>query len=191
MKKIFSILTVLVMSLFAVCAEDLASGNKFEFGIGSGYVFYGDHEMKDHIDSIGDPSQFVLAGDCAYLIRLNGPVYFCLGADILFDGHWNGGHHVYIWDYCGEAGFRIYPGIAGLACNVNYCLGRATEFYDLTDSEGSGSSAWGNGYKFGVVYDFSYNSDGIAPEIGINFRHMPRGGNESDNVFCVFLRLKK
>jgi len=181
------------MTLTGLFAEDLASGNKVEFGIGSGYVFYGDHSIKDKIDSIGDPSQFVVAGDAAYLIRLNGPVYFCLGADLLFDGHWNGGNHVYVLDYCGDAGFRIYPGIAGLACTVNYCIGRETAFYKLPSPVGDGteSSSWGNGYKFGVAYDFSYNSDGIAPEVGMNFRHMPRGGNESDNIFCVYIRLKK
>ncbi len=187
MKKILFLLALL-MPAFSLFAEESAK-NKVEFGLGSGYVFYGDTARK-RIDKISGSSQFIVAGDAAYLVRLNGPVYFCLGGDLTFDAHWKGSDHVYCWDYCFDAGFRIYPGLAGLACTVNYCLGRRTDFIELPGEPGTESSSWGNGFKFGIAYDFSYNSDGFAPEVGINFRRMPRGGNESDNILGVFLRIK-
>lgn len=188
MKKYFTVAFFLFLSLFTFAQSQK---NKLQFGIGSGYVFYGDDRTQDLIDMVNDPSQILLASDAAYLIKLNGPVYFDIGADLLFDARWNGGKHVYIWDYCADAGFRFYPGIAGLACTVNYCLGARTAFYELGSSvDGTDTSSWGNGYKLGVTYDFSYNSDGIAPEVGFNFRRMPRGHNNSDSIFCVYLRLK-
>ena len=184
MKKYFCLFFCLVS--FSLCAFAEAH---FSFGLGSGYVFYGDDDLKDLLADFDQSSQVILCGDFELTLPLADSVKFALGLDSILDARWKGSHHIILWDYCSFAGFDIYPGIAGLYGTVQYCFGRRTDFYSLENQDDTiKSSGFGNGFAFGAGYDFGYKKDVWAPEIYAGWRHMPRGGS-SDNIIEVKFRL--
>ena len=80
-----------------------------------------------------------------------------------------------------------------------YALGARTDFIEEEILEDDGSSkkrsvvestAWGNGFKIGVEYDFLYNSDKRSlPALGFFYRLMPRGGKSYDNIFAFYINM--
>ena len=172
-----------------VCVGRSFSLGNFEFGIGSGYVFYGEDEVRERNDKLGDNSQIILQVTTAYNLKLAEPVYLSFGVDSALDARWEGGQHVYLLDYAALVGFKVYPGIAGLQLSVDYALGRRADFFNVTGyDESSYSTNWGNGFKFGIQYDFLYQNNGFSPVAGIAWRRMPRG-NGADNILAVFIKL--
>jgi hypothetical protein len=73
---------------------------------------------------------------------------------------------------------------------LEYNTGRRSNFYNLNsfNSPESYSTNWGNGFRFVTEYDFSFNTEGLAPVVGISYRRMPRGGF-ADNIFSFYFRL--
>ncbi|MBQ8679685.1 MAG: hypothetical protein IJ530_07965 [Treponema sp.] len=186
MKKKILILSAL-LSFFSLPTFAKAG---FEFGLGSGYVFYGDKATRDKNDLLSDINQIVLATDAAFLIPANDYVIFSLGGDGVFDLRWHGSDHIYLIDYAFLAGFRVYPNFGGLYASIDYALGRRSDFYSIENKDSSESTKWGNGFKIGIGYDFSYHLNSIAPEIFASLKSMPRGGTR-DTLFCVSLKLTK
>ena len=129
MKKYF-FLFACFFSVFAVFAEP-----QFEFGVGSGYVFYGDKDLKNLLSDFDQKSQVILCGDFSVDFPVAEPVKLVFGMDSIMDARWKGSEHFILWDYCGFAGFKIYPGLAGLCTTIQYCLGRRTDFVSLQDIE--------------------------------------------------------
>lgn len=185
MKKLLSILLLCIFAFSPVFAAS------FEAGLGSGYVFYGDRELRDLLSELDNPSQVIACGDISFCVPLAEPVNLVFGADSVIDARWKGGQHINLWDYCGFVGFEIYPGIAGLFGTVGYCFGRRTDFISLDDTDSTvRSTDWGNGFEFSIGYDFGFGRSGFAPKLCGAFRHMPRGGS-SDNIVEVKFKLKK
>ena len=184
-KKLF--LLPLIFSLFAFSAFARPG---FEFGIGSGYVFYGDSETKKRNEVLGDTNQSILYLDAAALFPLNELLTFSLGADSVFDFRWKGGNHVYLIDQSFLAGFRVYPNLGGFFVSVDYALGKRTDFIEIDDYKETLNTKWGNGFKFAVGYDFSYHLKSYAPVLAASLKSMPRGGSR-DNILCVSLKLTR
>lgn len=184
-RKIF--LLLLIFSFFAIPAF---SKTGFEFGIGSGHVFYGDDDVKDMSKSLSSSSQCILATDALCLIPLNDFLIFSLGGDTVFDFQWKGSDHIYLIDYAFLLGFRAYPNLGGTFFSVDYALGRRTDFISTENHDSTQSTKWGNGFKIAVGYDFSYHLSSFAPLIAISLKNMPRGGSR-DNLFCVSIKLTK
>ena len=162
----------------------------FEFGIGSGYVFYGGEETKNRNKVLGDTNQTILCTDALFLLPMNEFLIFSLGGDAVFDFRWKGSDHIYLIDYAFLAGFRVYPNLGGLYASVDYALGRRSDFISFSNNDETQSSFWGNGFKFSLAYDFSYHMKSFAPVLCASLKSMPRGG-ERDNLFCVSLKLCK
>ncbi len=182
---------IMCMLFFMAALSFSFSEVVFEAGLGSGYVFYGDDDLKDVLSDFDQDSQMILCGEAAWKFGLAQTVYLAFGADSVFDGRWKGSNHVYLWDYCGFAGFDVYPGFGGLCAGVQYCFGRRTNFLDLPHEESDVSSTgWGNGFAFALSYDFFYNKEkGLSPVIAAAWRHMPRGGS-SDDILEVKVRIR-
>ena len=176
--------------MIALAAAVFAAPIGFEFGIGSGYVFYGSDSVRDRNKLLSDPNQVLLNVNTGALYRIAPQVYFCFGFDSMLDMRWSGSNHINLVDYAGLMGFHIYPGLAGLVGSVEYALGRRTDFISTNDGDDEAihSTQWGNGFRFGLAYDFAYNGVGFAPVIGASWRHMPRGGS-SDDIIAVYIRL--
>ncbi len=184
MKKTVILFILLFSSVFAFAGVD------YELGLGSGYVFYGDDELSDALDSFDQSGQIILCGNFGFSFPLAEPVDFVMGADSIIDGRWKGSNHVFLWDYAAVAGFDVYPGFGGLSCSVQYCFGRRTDFMSLTDDEHINSTKWGNGFAFGIGYDFCYGRKGMAPVVSASWRHMPRGNSCSDDILELKLKIK-
>lgn len=181
--KIFFLSIVLIFSSSFVFSYSPG----FEFGVGSGYVHYGDKETRDRNSDLGG-NQIVLTADARILFPVvQEKLYLTFGGDSTFDGRWNGGEHIFLVDYSFLLGFRAYP-IWGFVCSVDYALGRRTDFIDIDDYDDDvDSTEWGNGFRFGLGYDFSFHTKGFAPMLGAAWKSMPRGGSR-DNLITVFLK---
>ncbi|MBR4321154.1 hypothetical protein [Treponema sp.] len=185
-KKI--LLFLVIFSLFAIPAFSKAG---FEFGFGSGYIFYGSTDTKDRNKVLGDTNQTILATDALFLLPMNDFLVFSLGGDAVFDFRWKGSNHIYLIDYAFLTGFKIFPKIGGLFFSVDYALGRRTDFVELDNIDDTLSTSWGNGFKFALGYDFSpHLNSSIAPVLAASLKSMPRGGSR-DNLFCVSVKITK
>lgn len=201
MKKILAaaLLILAPVYLFAATAVNAKknSGSKkssgIEFGIGSGYVFYGDSETKDLISDMNslDFSRFIIGGDLGFFVPLADYVTFVAEAEIMNDLFWKGSDHCYFLDYSFNSGIKLTPGLGGLGLTVDYCLGRRTSFIKFEDNETTTKSTkWGNGFKFAVDYDILYEkTHGVCPVIGAYWRRMPRGNDDFDNTISIYLKL--
>lgn len=167
-----------------------AAAPGYEFGIGSGYVFYGSSATKSRNKDVGSSNQLILSTDAAVLFPLEKGVSLSAGIDGTLDARWNGGDHIYLFDYAFLLGFRVYPGLGGLLFSADYALGRRTDFISIDDTDDSEHTDWGNGFKCSLAYDFSYHTSGFAPVVGLSIRNMPRG-NSRDTILGIFLRLTK
>ena len=178
-----------VLVLFSALIIHTYAFGGMEFGIGSGYVFYGNSETRDRNSKLDSPGQFVVNTSVGYHFPLAEPVRLYLGAEGMFDLRWDGGKHIHMFDYAGLLGFQIYPGLAGLMISIDYALGRRTDYVDLTGNDAYWESTqWGNGFKIGIQYDFLHGHFKFSPVVGAAWRRMPRGDG-ADNILSVFLKL--
>ena len=182
-KKI--LISAIILAIFTLPGF---SNTGFEFGIGTGYIFYGGNETKDRNKILGDTNQSILSTDASFLIPMNEFLIFSLGGDTTFDFRWKGSNHIYLIDYAFLAGFRVYPNFGGLFASVDYALGRRTDFIELEDYDEKESTKWGNGFKITLGYDFSYHLRSLGPLLCMSLKSMPRGGSR-DNIFCVSLKI--
>lgn len=182
MKKRFLAFCLLILGFVT-----FAAGN-IQFGIGSGYVFYGNKETRELLNSFDDPSSIIFSMDGSLSCPLADSIHFSLGLTSIFDGRWKDGDYVLLWDYAGTLGFDIYPSVAGLLFSVDYCLGRRTDSICLFSKSEVSSTNWGNGFALSVAYDFFYQKQTFSPEIAFSWRRMPRE-NYADNIIDLKIRL--
>lgn len=169
----------------------------FDIGIGAGFARYGSSETRSMMKAVPDNHTVVFNADALFLYPLEKRIFLTVGFDTVFDAKWGNGEHIYLWDYSFVAGFRVYPNLGGLCIDVQYALGRRTDFFDFemkkdgvpTKMDGKENTNWGNGFVIGLAYDFSYHMSFIAPELAFNWKHIPRG-NSSDNYLNICIRLK-
>ncbi|MGP1457767.1 MAG: hypothetical protein ACTTKL_00420 [Treponema sp.] len=169
----------------ALHAEKKAIG--FDAALATGVPLYG---SGTNAPSARDdaPHRIIFGVDADMTVKIAAPLYLLVGADTLFDAAWSGSHSAVRIDYAFFGGLKVYPNIGGLNASVAYALGRRT---DTESSEGgekaAASSAWGNGFRLSVEYDFLYRrSQRCAPVLGMYYRMMPRGGNTYDNIIAVY-----
>ena len=186
MKKTFLILLCMFTFTFAF---SMANGRILSGGsIGTGAIFYGN---STNLSEVSDFSRFIVEGDLFAAFVLDESVNFNAGVVSVWDFHFHDKQHYILGDYGFYGGARVYPGLMGLCVGVDYILGRRTDFISLKDenvTNGIFSTAWGNGFRFLVEYDFTYGGVGFAPVIGASWRQMPRGGS-ADNILSIYFRM--
>lgn len=197
-------LKILFVAIFSILSMDIFafSGPGYEFGLGSGYIFYGGTSTKNMTSKLSSPTQVIFYTDTTALFPIadSDIFFFTVGLDATLDARWSGSYHIFMLDYSGLFGFRIFPGLAGLCFNIEYAIGRRTDFVNIKKSTSYFYSLeiknivndifhteWGNGFKLGLSYDFSVHTHTFAPIIGANWKFMPRG-DCADNIISVFLR---
>ncbi len=96
MRKLFAALLLISGPVFFAAAEKKSSAG-VEFGIGSGYVFYGDQKTKDLISDMNSDgfSRFIIGGDAGFYIPLADMVLFTGDAELMTDLFWKGNDHCY------------------------------------------------------------------------------------------------
>lgn len=202
MKRLIILASLLFASFCLFAEEDKVV--RSDFGLTTGIPVY---SRNDDLVSIEESRAiFGITTDVSF--RLAKPLRFLLGADVTADLMFDGSDYNHHLDYAGWAGIRFYPGFGGLAFSVAYALGSRTDFicesdyekkkivldgreleyFDKSSKAWSESTAWGNGFRVGFDYDFLYdNSHVFAPALGAYYRCMPRGNNNWDNIFSIYI----
>lgn len=189
MKKI-----VLAVLFSFIVSFAFAENNKilgFDIGLCSGIPFYGSDEVVDANESIFDEDfrRIIIGADADVSISVGKPLKMVFGVDLMADIIWCGNNYSNHLDYAFWGGIKVYPGFGGFNASLAYTLGCRTDFVnnEVNDTV-CRSSAWGNGFRIGVEYDFHYNSDfKCLPSIGTYYRFMPRGDKDYDNILAVYV----
>lgn len=181
---------IFLMVCFPVFSED--SVFNFHWTIGTAAISYGDSQTKTLTKNLSndDFTRLVLSGELGLSIKLDKSIRFMAGGNLVYDSYIKGSQSAFLIDYAIFGGIRIYPGLGGFNLGLEYNTGRRSNFYNLNSSNSpeSYSTNWGNGFRFVTEYDFSFNTEGLAPVVGISYRRMPRGGF-ADNIFSFYFRL--
>lgn len=190
MKKIFAFLI-----LFLSCCCFFAEEKKiigFDAGLVTCIPVYGD-------TSSPFKNRVIIGADGDITFRLGNPLKFMVGADFISDINWDGNLHSNHIDYALWGGIKVYPGIGGLNASLAYTIGARTDFeedkyfyFDGIQRNDSNveMTAWGNGFRIAVEYDFLHNSSRKAlPAIGMFYRFMPRGSDSYDNIFAFYANM--
>lgn len=193
MKKNFAGLVFLLIFSFAFAEK--TSGNKivgFDVGLVTCIPVYGD-------SSSPYKNRVIIGSDGDISFKVGAPLKILFGYDLIGDINWDKNEHSNHLDYAFWSGIKIYPGFGGLNGTLAYALGARTDFIDEEISTEEGTSkkrsvvettAWGNGFKIGVEYDFLYNSEKkTLPALGFFYRLMPRGKNSYDNIFAFYINM--
>ena len=160
----------------------------FAYGgaLGTALVVPGDEAIRSYSDTLHN---VVLELDATMEFIVHPSIRIAAGSILLTDFKFKDGDHYNSLDYNFYAGTRIYPGLGGLRLGVDYNLGRRTDFIDIPPVDEVKSTAWGNGFRFLLEYDFRYKKTGLQPMIGGSWRYVPRGANTADHIFSVYFKL--
>lgn len=144
-------------------------------------------------------NRVVIGNDGDISLKIGAPLKILFGYDLIGDINWDKNEHSNHLDYAFWSGVKIYPGIGGLNGTLAYALGARTDFIDEKVFDENGDSktrsvvettAWGNGFRIGVEYDFLYDSNRrTMPALGFFYRLMPRGNNNYDNIFAFYINM--
>lgn len=144
-------------------------------------------------------NRVVIGNDGDISLKIGAPLKILFGYDLIGDINWDKNEHSNHLDYAFWSGVKIYPGIGGLNGTLAYAFGARTDFIDEKVFDENGDSktrsvvettAWGNGFKIGVEYDFLYDSNRrTMPALGFFYRLMPRGNNNYDNIFAFYINM--
>lgn len=164
----------------------------FDVGLITGIPVYGD-------SSSPYKNRVIIGSDGDVSLKVGEPLKILFGYDLIGDINWDKNRHSNHLDYAFWTGIKVYPGFGGLNGTLAYALGARTDFIDeeIVNEEGSlenrsvvETTAWGNGFKIGIEYDFLHNSDKkTMPALGFSYRLMPRGGKSYDNIFAFYINM--
>ena len=164
----------------------------FDFGLVTGIPVYGD-------TSSPYKNRVIIGSDGDISLKVGTPLKILFGYDLIGDINWDKNERSNHLDYAFWTGIKVYPGFGGLNGTLAYALGARTDFIDEEILREDGScekrsvvetSAWGNGFKIGVEYDFLHNSERkTLPAVGFFYRLMPRGGKSYDNIFAFYVNM--
>lgn len=191
MKKLMCVCAA--MAFFSAVSAKPSGIIGFDVGLASGLPVYSGDFVSDMNDRVNDGNfnRAVAGGIFDISFRLGKPLKVVAGADLLCDFIWSGKNYSNHLDYAFWGGLKVYPGAGGLNCSVAYAFGRRTDFRNnaVEDSVVS-STAWGNGFRLGIEYDFLYTSSrSWLPALGVYYRFMPRGDDMYDNIFAVYVSI--
>lgn len=188
MKKTF-LAIVLLLSFFSLQAMDRRL--TFDGGLVTGFPFYGDTDIKDGKEKMMEKGGRVIIGSTADInFAVMDSLTLFAGADFLADLASCKTDYYDQLDYAFFGGLKIYPGFGGLNLSLAYALGNRSDFTRLEDEKTDSSTAWGNGMRFSVEYNFSHtNFYYLYPSIGLYWRWIPRGDFKTDHILAAYILL--
>lgn len=191
MKKIIFCAISLLLSSFIFAENNKIVG--FDIGLCSGIPFYGSDDVIDSNKEVFDEDykRIIIGADADISFKIGEPLKLVFGTDLLADLIWCGNDYSNHLDYDFWGGIKVYPGLFGFNFSLAYALGCRTDFVnDEVEDSVCRSSAWGNGFRLGVEYDFLYGtSHKCMPAVGTYYRLMPRGSNDYDNIMAIYCNL--
>lgn len=190
MKKVLYCLILLIFSNICIYAASSEKVAVFNVGITSGIPFYGDDSILASNDVVnGGEINRVLVGlsaDVSFNLAI--PIKLIAGSDLLADFIWGGSSYSNHLDYSFFCGIKVYPNLFGFNTSIAYLLGSRTDFINNDMEDSISSTAWGNGFRISVGYDFAYGRKNVfAPALGVYYRCIPRGSDFWDNVLAAYI----
>ncbi len=187
MKRFISLCIALCCIVVSAVAYERAS---FDWNISTSAVSYGSAAVRQAVKSVtvGDYTHLVISGETGTSVKLDDVLFGTVSLTPVADIYTGNMGEAILLDYSGNAGLRMYPGIGGMNIGVEYSLGCRQDYFRSGEEDGIVSfTPFGNGFRFIAEYDFSIHTSGYAPVVGVAWRHMPRGNNESDNIFSLYV----
>lgn len=187
MKRLLSFCILLCCVTAAAMAYDRPP---VDWNIAFSAVSYGSKDIRDVKSSItsGSYTHMTLSGALGTSGKFDENLFGTLSFTPVADFYTSDVGEAVFLDWCGNAGLRLYPGLGGMNLGVEYSLGIRQDYSKIgSDSANNAFTPWGNGFRFIAEYDFSEDTEGFAPMVGLSWRHMPRGNNVSDNIFSLYL----
>lgn len=126
------------------------------------------------------------------VINITIPVKLIFGGDAFCDFLWDGSNHYNSLDYSFYGGIKVFPNLGGFNFSISYVLGSKTTFYKTEESKSQNdNSAWGNGFRLSLEYDFFYNQTAkFYPIVGCYYKYIPRGDNKFDHILAAYAGLR-
>ena len=182
MKKLLILFAFLFASISVWPEQDKIL--KYDFGISTGIPVYSRND-----ESVFTEESRVIIGTTADVsLQLIKPLRFLVGTDVCADFMWNSDEHNYHLDYSFFCGIKVYPNLFGFNTSIAYLLGSRTDFINNDMEDSISSTAWGNGFRISVGYDFAYGRGNVfAPAVGCYYRCVPRGDNYWDNILALYI----
>ena len=189
MKKIYLLLIGFVFAMTPLSGAENSSFFSNEVLLGTGVPIYDDNSLTERKNLLETSDYKRIVAGLGYNLNLNiaEPIKIVFGADLSADFLWEGSQYYHTLDYAFCTGIKVFPGAEGLNVSIAYTLGNRADFFDNK----IGASAWGNGFKLSLQYDF-FNSSAskIKPLLGAYYRCIPRGANHTDHTLCIYGGIK-
>lgn len=187
MKKLAVFILAATLACSALSAkEGLFSGSA---GLSSGLPVYGSNSVVSTGSEIDKGNRVILGSTVALNLNVLKQITFYLGNDLVWDITWNASDKSSKLHVSFPLGIKVYPGIGGLNVGLAYTLGfRADNIKNSTIGTYNDITAWGNGFKFQVEYNFAHEGKSkYFPSIGTYWNLMPRGNNSYDNLIVLYI----
>ena len=187
MKKYLSFIFVILLSFTLLSANERLFS--FSAGLSSGVPFYGSDSVISTGSEIAKGNRVILGTVFSVNVNPIKQASFYLGNDNVWDITWNASEKSSKLHVSFPLGIKIYPGLGGLNLGLAYTLGfRADSINTDLAGEHNGTSAWGNGFKFQMEYNFAHEGKSrYLPSLGGYWNLMPRGNNSYDNLIALYI----
>lgn len=197
MKKFLLTALILFSTVFTAFASNIPFV-ELSVGLSSGHIFYGEENIKLNKEiyplAFEDGKQILAGVNGCFTLNFTNRFGVFADAEIIGDFNWQEKNYSHHFDYSISSGikFSLFSAIPGLTATVGYLLGSRTDliFVDVKDEITKVNCPWGNGYKFGLEFNFTRMIDSrFLPTIGCYWRHIPRGNFLSDNSLCAYAQI--
>lgn len=161
----------------------------FSAGISTGIPVYGSDQVSDMKRNFDHDARVIIGTLATINLNPMEQFTFFVGADTLCDFTWKGEQHLNFLHTTFPVGAKVYPGLGGLNLGLAYTLGFRADFIE-TDYSGTDNKvdAWGNGFRFHLEYNFAHDGPSqYLPSLGLSWNLMPRGNNDYDNIFMLYI----
>ena len=187
MKKYLSFIFVILLNFTLLSANERLFS--FSAGLSSGVPFYGSDSVISTGSEITKGNRVILGTVFSVNVNPIKQASFYLGNDNVWDITWNASEKSSKLHVSFPLGIKIYPGLGGLNLGLAYTLGfRADSINTDLAGEHNGTSAWGNGFKFQMEYNFAHEGKSrYLPSLGGYWNLMPRGNNSYDNLIALYI----
>jgi len=184
MKRFICIISAVFCIAFA-SASDIFG---FSWAVGSSANIYGDDAFVTRFKKYEERGckNVVIFGEAGAKLKATENISFCANLYLGIDMLTNFSDFCLFLDYGISGGVRVYPGIGGLSVGMEYVTGMRA---DSVKGEPATVSAWGNGFRFLVEYEFKNIINTFSPSLGFSWRRMPRGNNAADHTLALYVRI--
>jgi len=193
MKKIITLTAIfLFLNLFTFAQNERFIN--WEIALTTGIPVHSSktEETKSELLLTNSFNRIILGADADILLNITEPLKVFAGVDTFCEFIWEKSSHYNSLDYSFYAGIKVFPNLAGFDISVAYVLGSRANFYKTEEvSSTSENTAWGNGFRIALEYNFFYGQEAkLYPSIGAYYRFMPRGDYAYDHIIAAYAGLR-